>query len=54
MCAYVDVFFHNHHFISLIIILFIRWYIPYKLSYHGLQEVMANRGTDLIHTTILL
>ena len=36
-----------------IIILCVRWYLTYKLSYRDLQEMMAERGVELAHTTIL-
>lgn len=31
----------------------VRWYITYKLSYRDLVEMMAERGVNLAHTTIL-
>jgi len=31
----------------------VRWYITYKLSYRNLRDMMAERGTNLAHTTIL-
>jgi len=45
--------FKGRHFDHSIIILCIRWYIIYKLSYRDLVEMMAERGVDLSHTTIL-
>jgi transposase-like protein len=45
--------FKRRHFDSSIIILCIRWYIAYKLSYRDLKQMMAERGVDLAHTTIL-
>lgn len=45
--------FRGRHFDSVIIILCVRWYITYKLSYRDLREMMAERGVDLAHTTIL-
>ncbi|MCA9466413.1 MAG: IS6 family transposase [Nitrospira sp.] len=35
------------------ILLCIRWYVTYKLSYHDLVEMMDERGISLAHTTIL-
>jgi transposase-like protein len=29
------------------------WYITYKLSYRDPRDMMAERGIDLAHTTIL-
>ena len=45
--------FHRRHFDREIIILCVRLYITYKLSYRDLVEMMAERGVDLTHTTIL-
>src|ERR1700736_991822 len=36
-----------------IIELCVRWYITYRLSYRDLVEMMAKRGVDVSHTTIL-
>ena len=36
-----------------IIILSLRWYFRYKLSYRDLVEMMAERGLLIAHTTIL-
>jgi transposase-like protein len=36
-----------------IIILCVRWYVSYKLSYRDLVEMMAERGVELAHTTVL-
>jgi transposase-like protein len=45
--------FHGRHFDRSIIILCVRWYITFKLSYRDLVEIMAERGVDVSHTTIL-
>jgi transposase-like protein len=45
--------FHGRQFDRSIILLCVRWYITYKLSYRDLVEMMAERGIDLAHTTIL-
>jgi transposase-like protein len=45
--------FHGRHFDRSIIILCVRRYITYKLSYRDLVEMMAERGVDVSHTTIL-
>jgi transposase-like protein len=45
--------FKRRHFDSSIITLCVRWYITYKLSYRDLRDMMAERGVDLAHTTIL-
>jgi putative transposase len=31
----------------------VRWYITYRLSYRDLVEIMAERGVQVAHTTIL-
>jgi transposase-like protein len=45
--------FRGRHFDRTIIILCVRWYITYKLSYRDLSEMMAERGVAVSHTTIL-
>ena len=40
------------HFQSDIILLCVRWYIRYSLSYRDLEEMMAERGLCVDHTTI--
>jgi transposase-like protein len=45
--------FHGRHFAPAIIILCVRWYLIYKLSYRDLVEMMAGRGVNVSHTTIL-
>jgi transposase-like protein len=41
------------HFDSSIIIVCVRWYITYKLSYRDLVAIMAERNVDVAHTTIM-
>ena len=45
--------FKGRHFEQEIIILCVRWYLRYKLSYRDLVEMMAERGLSIAHTTIL-
>ncbi len=40
------------HYQSEIIILCVRWYLKYPLSYRNLEEMMQERGLDICHTTI--
>ena len=40
------------HFQSDIILLCVRWYLRYSLSYRDLEEMMAERGLCVDHTTI--
>ena len=44
--------FRGRHFQDEIIILGVRWYLRYSLSYRDLEEVMAERGLRLDHSTI--
>ena len=45
--------FRGRHFDHTVIVLCVRWYITYKLSYRDLVEMMAERGVTVSHTTIL-
>src|SRR6266700_1900825 len=40
------------HFQSNIILLCVRWYLRYALSYRDLEEMMQERGLFVDHTTI--
>jgi transposase-like protein len=40
------------HYESEIILLCVRWYLRYALSYRDLEEMMEERGLSLDHTTI--
>jgi IS6 family transposase len=40
------------HFQAEIIVLCVRWYLRYALSYRDLEEIMAERGLSVDHTTI--
>ena len=50
---HLDALFKYRHFDRQIIILCVRWYVSYKLSYRDLVEMMADRGVELTHTTVL-
>ncbi len=41
------------HFESEIILLCVRWYLKYSLSYRNLVEMMSERGLSISHTTIM-
>lgn len=41
------------HFESEIILLCVRWYLKYPLSFRMLEEIMDERGIDVKHTTIM-
>jgi transposase-like protein len=45
--------FAGRHFDREVIILCVRWYLRYKLSFRDLVEMMAERGLPIAHTTIL-
>ena len=49
----IDELFKGRHFEREIIILCVRWYLRFKLSSGDLVEMMAERGIDLAHTTII-
>jgi hypothetical protein len=49
----VDEIFKGRHFDREIIVLCVRWYLRYKLSFRDLVEMMAERGLSLAHTTIM-
>jgi IS6 family transposase len=40
------------HFEAEVILLCVRWYVPYALSYRDLEELMHERGLRVDHTTI--
>ena len=48
-----DPVFKWKHFQSDIILLCVRWYLRYSLSYRDLVEMMAERGLSMSHTTIM-
>ena len=41
------------HFEKVIILLCVRWYLKYPLSYRNLVEMMLERGIKVTHTTIM-
>ena len=41
------------HFEKEIILLCVRWYLKYPLSYRNLVEMMKERGIEVTHTTIM-
>ena len=52
MLSIADLF-KGRHFDREIIILCVRWYLRFKLSFRDLVEMMAERGISLAHTTIM-
>ena len=45
--------FKGRHFDQEIIVLCVRWYLTFKLSFRDLVQMMGERGVGLAHTTIL-
>jgi transposase-like protein len=44
--------FKGKHFPKSIVLTCIRWYLSYKLSLRDIEEIMAERGVELDHSTI--
>jgi len=44
--------FRGRHFQDVIIVLCVRWYLRYSLSYRDLEEMMVERGLTVDHATI--
>src|SRR6516225_2530448 len=44
--------FQGRHFPEEIIVLCVRWYLRYCLTYRDLEELMAERGLSVDHSTI--
>ena len=44
--------FQRRHLPEEIIVLGVRWYLRYCLSYRDLEEMMAERGIEVDHSTI--
>jgi transposase-like protein len=49
----VEELFAGRHFDAEIVVLCVRWYLSFKLSYRDLVSMMGERGINLAHTTIL-
>lgn len=49
----IEDLFRGRHFDRELIILCVRWYLRYKLSFRDLVEMISERGLQLAHTTIL-
>src|ERR671916_219770 len=47
-----DSLFKWRHFLPDIILLNVRWYCRYALSYRNLEEMMQERGVEVDHSTI--
>ena len=49
----LDELFEGRHFDREIIVLCVRWYLRFKLSFRDLVEMMAERNLSVAHTTIM-
>jgi transposase-like protein len=49
----LDELFEGRHFDREVIVLCVRWYLRFKLSYRDLVEMMAERGLSMAHTTMM-
>jgi DDE domain len=49
----IEELFKGRQFDQEIVVLCVRWYLSFKLSYRDLVAMMAERGIALAHTTIL-
>ena len=43
--------FAKKHFPSATILMAVRWYVAYKLSYRDIEELIAKRGVHVVHAT---
>ena len=51
-CLSKNNLFNGRHFEQEMLILCVRWYLRYKVSYRDLAGMMAERGLSVAHTTI--
>ena len=51
-CSQHTPLFHGRHFPDDIIILAVRWYLRYSLSYRDLEEMLSERGVAVDHSTV--
>jgi transposase-like protein len=49
----LDELFEGRHFDREIIVLCMRWYLRFKLSFRDLVEMMAGRSLSMVHTAII-
>ena len=49
----LDVLFKGRHFDREVVVLCVRWYLRFKLSYRDLVQMTAERGLSMVHTTIM-
>jgi len=51
--APVEEWFGGRHFDAEILVLCVRWYLSFKLSYRDLVSMMSERSIAMAHTTIM-
>jgi putative transposase len=44
--------FKGRHFVKPIILMTVRWYVAYSLSYRNIEELLQDRGLEIDHSTI--
>src|ERR1700719_2415957 len=44
--------FKGSHFERAVILWGVRWYVAYPISYRQLEEMMQERGVDVVHSTL--
>ena len=44
--------FRGRHFEDVIILLYVRWYLRYSLTYDDLEKIMAGQNLSVDHVTI--
>jgi transposase-like protein len=49
----LDELFKGRHFLAEVIVVFVRWYLEYKLSSRDISRLMAEREISVDHSTIL-
>lgn len=49
----LDELFEGRHFDREVIILCVRWYLRFELSFRALAKMMLERGLSIVHTTIM-
>ena len=49
---YCSFFFKRSHYQCEIILVCVRWYCKYGISYRDLEEMTLERGVDVDHTTL--
>ena len=48
----VEELFAGRHFDAEIVVLCVRWYLSFKLSYRDLVSMMSERGINIAHTCV--